>query len=279
MRAARRTRSGSIIAAWPPPRPSAAEHKGEHDGVAMAQRSGLYYASSSAAPPGRARAVQGRVLLLQDGDGDRPGRHDLRGVAARVCRQLPRHGLHRVARRRQDLLAADARQPGRLVDQRLPGRWPGDGGGCARAPCTWCGRPCRAAPKARCSTRCRAMAASFSAPVRVPTLGSPKPSHPQIAIDGQGRIVVAWDEVRNGVRGAAFSRMTCAPARRRRSVRSRSLGTERTERLSRAGGRREGPGRGVDVRPARQGDHHRAGDRVTRCCGVRWPGEAALRAA
>jgi hypothetical protein len=51
---------------------------------------------------------------------------------------------------------------------------------------------------------------SFSAPVRVPTLGSPKPSHPQIAIDGQGRVVIAWDEVRNGVRGAAYSRMTSA---------------------------------------------------------------------
>ena len=52
---------------------------------------------------------------------------------------------------------------------------------------------------------------SFSAPVRVPTLGSPKPSHPQITLDGQGRIVVAWDEVRNGVRGAAFIRMTGTP--------------------------------------------------------------------
>ena len=40
------TRSGSIIARWPPPRRRAhAEHKGEHDGVAMAQKSGLYYAA------------------------------------------------------------------------------------------------------------------------------------------------------------------------------------------------------------------------------------------
>lgn len=49
---------------------------------------------------------------------------------------------------------------------------------------------------------------SFSPPVRVPTLGGPKPSHPQIALDRQCRIVVAWDEVRSAVRGAAFSRMT-----------------------------------------------------------------------
>ena len=51
---------------------------------------------------------------------------------------------------------------------------------------------------------------TFSAPVRVPTLGSPKPSHPQVAIDGGGRVVIAWDEVRSGVRGAAYSRMTSA---------------------------------------------------------------------
>ncbi len=29
---------------------------------------------------------------------------------------------------------------------------------------------------------------------RIPTLGSPKPSHPQIAIDPTGQIYVAWDE-------------------------------------------------------------------------------------
>ena len=45
---------------------------------------------------------------------------------------------------------------------------------------------------------------SFSDRVRVPTLGSPKPSHPQIAIDARGRIVVAWDEAVNGQRVAAM---------------------------------------------------------------------------
>jgi hypothetical protein len=36
---------------------------------------------------------------------------------------------------------------------------------------------------------------TFTPRVRVPTLGSPKPSHPQIAADDRGRLVVAWDEV------------------------------------------------------------------------------------
>jgi hypothetical protein len=44
---------------------------------------------------------------------------------------------------------------------------------------------------------------TFSTRVRIPTLGSPKPMHPQILVDDAGRITVAWDEVVNGVRQAA----------------------------------------------------------------------------
>ncbi len=43
----------------------------------------------------------------------------------------------------------------------------------------------------------------FTARVRVPTLGAPKPSHPQVATDGQGRLSVGWDEVHDGIRRAA----------------------------------------------------------------------------
>ncbi|HTV03656.1 MAG TPA: hypothetical protein VMF13_24095 [Luteitalea sp.] len=42
----------------------------------------------------------------------------------------------------------------------------------------------------------------FTPRVRVPTLGSPKPTHPQVAIHG-GTVVVAWDESRDGRRVAA----------------------------------------------------------------------------
>ena len=45
----------------------------------------------------------------------------------------------------------------------------------------------------------------FAGRVRIPTLGSPKPSHPQVAVDGTGRLFVAWDESIEGVRRAAFS--------------------------------------------------------------------------
>ena len=43
----------------------------------------------------------------------------------------------------------------------------------------------------------------FTSRVRIPTLGSPKPSHPQIAVDGAGRVVVAWDELIDGRRIAS----------------------------------------------------------------------------
>lgn len=43
---------------------------------------------------------------------------------------------------------------------------------------------------------------TFTPRVRIPTLGSPKPMHPQIAIDGTGRVAVAWDEILDGGRVA-----------------------------------------------------------------------------
>ena len=47
---------------------------------------------------------------------------------------------------------------------------------------------------------------------RVATLGGPKPSHPQIVIDRTGRLFVAWDEVRNGVRTAAVRSLAISAA-------------------------------------------------------------------
>ena len=41
---------------------------------------------------------------------------------------------------------------------------------------------------------------TFTKRLRVPTLGSLKPSHPNLALDARGRIVVSWDELVNGRR-------------------------------------------------------------------------------
>jgi hypothetical protein len=44
---------------------------------------------------------------------------------------------------------------------------------------------------------------TFTPRVRIPTLGSPRPSHPQIAVNAEGRVAVAWDEIVQGRRVAA----------------------------------------------------------------------------
>jgi hypothetical protein len=54
---------------------------------------------------------------------------------------------------------------------------------------------------------------TFRRPARIPTLGSPKPSHPHIAIDRDGRIIVAWDEAIDGRRVAAARELEVASDR------------------------------------------------------------------
>jgi hypothetical protein len=44
----------------------------------------------------------------------------------------------------------------------------------------------------------------FTPRLRVQTLGSPRPMHPQIVVSTTGRIVIAWDETLNGQRVAAM---------------------------------------------------------------------------
>ena len=44
---------------------------------------------------------------------------------------------------------------------------------------------------------------TFTPRVRIPTLGSPKPMHPQITRDADGKLVVAWDELIGGAHVAA----------------------------------------------------------------------------
>jgi hypothetical protein len=43
---------------------------------------------------------------------------------------------------------------------------------------------------------------TFTPRLRVPTLGSPKPSHPQVMVQN-GRVIIAWDEMLQGTRMAA----------------------------------------------------------------------------
>lgn len=186
---------------------AAPERKGEHDGVAMAQRSGVYYASSAATASAERELFKGPCYCCKtamttgpDGTMYAAWRHVFAGNLRDMAFTASRDGgktFSPIVRVNQDgwsingcpddgpAMAVDAKGAVHLV-------WPTVVGGTEGVLHYAVSRDGR----------------SFSAPVRVPTLGSPKPSHPQIAIAGDGRVVVAWDEVRHGVRGAAFSRMT-----------------------------------------------------------------------
>jgi hypothetical protein len=53
---------------------------------------------------------------------------------------------------------------------------------------------------------------TFTPRIRIPTLGSVNPTHPQLVVDRAGRIVVAWDEAVEGRRVAAARELIVNPA-------------------------------------------------------------------
>jgi predicted methyltransferase len=182
------------------------QHKGEHDGVAMAQMSSLRYATFGARAsadreitPGVCYCCKTAVVALGGGRLVSAWRHVYAGNLRDIAFTESRDGgatFAPAARVSEDgwaingcpddgpALAAD---PAGGVHIAWPTVIPGDEpqGALFYAPLQASGR--------------------FAARVRIPTLGSPKPSHPQVAVDGTGRLFVAWDESLDGVRTAAFS--------------------------------------------------------------------------
>ena len=176
------------------------EHKGEHDGVAMAQRSGLYYAADGVPERELSKGVcyccKTAIATGPKGEIYAAWRHVFAGNMRDMGFTVSRDGGRTFAplmRVNQDgwsiagcpddgpALAVDAKGAVHLV-------WPTvkDEQGVILYATSKDG-------------------ASFTAPIRLPTLGGPKPSHPQIAIDKAGRVFVAWDEVKDGVRRAAIA--------------------------------------------------------------------------
>ncbi len=180
-------------------------HKGEHDGVAMAQKSGLYYASDAGG--GERELFKGVCYCCKTAMATGPNgeiyaawRHVFDGNMRDMAFTMSRDGgktFSALARVHHDRWAIDGCPddgPAMAVDNAGTVHlvWPTVPNGTEGAlyyASTADGR-------------------TFTSPVRVPTLGSPKPSHPQIAIDGKNRIVVAWDEVMNGVRTATARSVT-----------------------------------------------------------------------
>jgi hypothetical protein len=174
-------------------------HKGEHDGVAMAQRSALYHAAAGGSErelfKGVCYCCKTALAVGPQGQVYAAWRHvfanNMRDIAFTVSRDggATFAPLLRVHEDKWSINGCPDDGPAMTVDRAGTVHlvWPtvlnGEAGALMYATSTD-GR-------------------GFSTPVRVPTLGSPKPSHPQIAADAAGRIMIAWDEVIGGVRTAA----------------------------------------------------------------------------
>jgi SAM-dependent methyltransferase len=181
------------------------QHKGEHDGVAMAQLSGLRYATFAGQAsadreltPGVCYCCKSALVALPGGRIVSAWRHvypgNLRDIAFTESRDGGRT-FAPIARVNEDGWAING--------------CPDDGpalaaGGGGRVHIAWPTVIPGDEPVGALFYAARGTTGGFSTRVRVPTLGSPKPSHPQVIEDVHGRVVVAWDEVLGGVRTAAI---------------------------------------------------------------------------
>jgi hypothetical protein len=198
--------SGSASGAAPAP---AAPPAAPRDGVAMAQRSGLYYAALDAAEQGRPG----------------PERELTKGVCycCKTSLVAGRAGALFAAWRQvypgsfRDIAFSLSRDGGRTFSEPAPisrDGWaidacPDDGpamtvGAGETVHIVWPTVIGGGEPQGALFYTSTRDGHSFAARTRIPTLGSAKPSHPQIALDPAGRLFVAWDESVDGKRVAAL---------------------------------------------------------------------------
>jgi hypothetical protein len=174
------------------------------DGAAMAQRSGLYYRPDTAGAQER-EVLNGvcyccKVAMAASTDGFivAAWRHvyagNVRDIAFTISRDGGRTfaGAQRLSEDRWQLAGCPDDGPALAVD--------GAGGIHAVWPTVIGGEKPEGAIFYAASRDGR----SFSPRTRIPTLGSPKPMHPQIVAYGAGKLAVAWDEVIGGVRQASM---------------------------------------------------------------------------
>lgn len=186
----------------------AAQKPHVHDGVAMAQGSGLFYASlSSKAAPERqltAGVCYCCKTALAAGPGGRlyaAWRHVYPGSFRDMAFTMSRDGGRtfsppvRVSEDGWSINGCPDDGPALALDAR--------GGVHVIWPTVLDG----ANPQGAIFYASTRDGRSFTPRVRVPTLGGPKPSHPQIVVDRAGRTFIAWDEIVDGRRVAAVREM------------------------------------------------------------------------
>jgi hypothetical protein len=216
-------RQGTAHAIWLDHRGMAAgrvgghTHAGHHavpgeDGVAMALKSGLYYATSNESGSHERQIANGvcyccKTALAVSGDGAlyAAWRHVYPGSFRDMALSVSRDGG------RSFSAPARVSEDGWSIDG-CPDDGPAiavDGGGTVHI--VWptvVGGPAPEGALFHASTR---DGLTFTPRTRIPTLGGPQPLHPQVAIDRTGRIVVAWDELIEGRRVAAARELRLRP--------------------------------------------------------------------
>jgi hypothetical protein len=175
------------------------------DGVAMAQRSGLYYAGPGQPPASPREVLKGvcyccKTALAVGWDGTlyAAWRHVYPGNIRDVAFTRSEDGGRtfsppvRVSEDRWQLDGCPDDGPAMAVDGKNVVHlvWPTVIGG--------------EEPEGALFYSSTRDGRTFTERQRIPTLGSPKPSHPQIVVGTDGRVVVAWDELRSGVRTVAL---------------------------------------------------------------------------
>jgi len=181
-----------------------------HDGVAMAQKSGLYHAAAVASPAERELAA-GVCYCCKTALAAGPGetlyaawRHvyqgNIRDIAFSFSSDGGRSFSAPVRVSEDDWAINGCPDDGPAVAVGADGRvhlvWPTVIGG--------------ENPEGALFYASTTDGRVFTARTRIPTLGSRHPTHPQIAVNARGRVVIAWDEVVDGRRVAAAREVTGA---------------------------------------------------------------------
>lgn len=174
-----------------------------YDGVAMAQKSGLYYASNGPVAQSERELAKGvcyccktTIAVAPDGAIHAAWRHvypgNLRDMASIVSRDGGRTFSEpvRVSEDRWAISGCPDDGPAMAVDQlgTVHMVWPTTLDG--------------AEPEGALFYSSSVDGVTYAERTRVPTLGQSKPTHPQIVVDAKGRVMVAWDEFTEGLRVA-----------------------------------------------------------------------------
>jgi len=183
---------------------AAAAEREAIDGVAAAQRSGLYYAADGSGATPERELVKGVCYCCKVALATTP-----RGGLLAAWRQVYSGNIRDIA----FMASTDGGQhfgtPGRVsVDEWQLAGCPDDGpaltvDATGTAHIVWPTVIDGPTPEGAIFYASSRDLKTFSARVRVTTLGGPRAMHPQVMAGTDGRVYIAWDEVIGGVRRAA----------------------------------------------------------------------------